>query len=238
MSGVPPSATGSPYASLISATSYTIGQPDMTNVLVFTASSAIAVSLPAPGTSGDFARGLWVEVVAGGSGAVTVTPLAPRTTPIAPTINGSTTLSVAAGSSAVIFQDLSGNWRGVVSISSAGSGGITQLTGAVIAGPGSGSQAATITFGSNSTTAVAGAATLNTAAGVVTSEALSGATTYTLTLTNSQITATSTIHVSPFDGATTGVQVTSITPSTGQVVIVLAMVALTGTVKIPFAVFN
>lgn len=141
-----------------------------------------------------------------------------------------------------------------------GGGGITSLTGPVTAA-GPGAAATTITpgaaatnvgtlggtltgalpnpgFGHGAITAVAGAATLNANAGVVTSEALVAATSYTLTLTNSQIASTSVVLATPYDGAATGVQVTSITVSANQVVIVMAMAALTGTVIIPFAVFN
>jgi hypothetical protein len=145
-------------------------------------------------------------------------------------------------------------------VTGGGGGGITSLTGQVLAtGPGAaaatleagiaatnvGALGGTLTgtlpnpgFGHGAITAAAGAATLNSNAGVVTSEALVGATTYTLTLTNSKIVSTSTVLVTPYDGAATGVQVTSITVSTNQVVVVMAMAALTGTVVIPFAVFN
>ena len=104
---------------------------------------------------------------------------------------------------------------------------------------------ASLSVGGNQTTgsgapqtAVAGAATLNAPNGIITSEALTAATTYTLTLTNSVIKSTSTVLCSPFDGAATGVQIVSITPANGSVVIALAMAALTGAVTIPFAVFN
>lgn len=85
--------------------------------------------------------------------------------------------------------------------------------------------------------AASGAATLDALAGIITSESLTGATTYTLTLTNSFVDTTAAVLCTPFDGAATGVQIVSITPGTGSVVIVLAMAALTGTVTIPFVVF-
>ncbi len=89
-------------------------------------------------------------------------------------------------------------------------------------------------------TAVAGAATLNTQAGTITTEALTGATTYTLTLTNSKIVAGSTVLVMTSDATSAVVPPTviSITPATGSVAVVFAMSALTGTFKIRFAVFN
>jgi hypothetical protein len=98
---------------------------------------------------------------------------------------------------------------------------------------------ASATTGSiGATTAISGAATLNTRAGVVTSEALVAATTYTLTLANSLVTANSVVLCTPFDSVGTGVQVTSITPGSQSVVIVVAMAARTGTVTIPFTVTN
>jgi hypothetical protein len=92
--------------------------------------------------------------------------------------------------------------------------------------------------GSGTTVAVAGAATLNKQNGTVTSEALTGATSYSLTLTNSLILSTSTIMVNATDSAGVGVSLVSVTPSNGSAVIDVAMVALTGTVKIAFAVMN
>ena len=157
MSGLAPN--GTPFAKLIAGTSYAISQLDAGNVLVFTANTAVAVTLPAPGSGGDFSRGFWVEIVAAGSGTVTVTPQAAALTVVPPTINGSTSLAVSAGA-ASIFQDLAGNWRGVISAVAAG-GGITQITGAVRAGPGSGSQAATIAPTAFGHAVVAGAAAGN-----------------------------------------------------------------------------
>lgn len=94
-------------------------------------------------------------------------------------------------------------------------------------------------FGSGGTTAVAGAATLNSQNGVVTSEALVAATTYTLTLTNNKISgASSTVLVNLTNSAGLPVTLTSVTPGTNSVVIVVGMAALTGTVKIAFAAFN
>jgi hypothetical protein len=96
------------------------------------------------------------------------------------------------------------------------------------------------TVGHGAQTAVAGAATLNEGSGIITSEGLTAATTYTLTLTNSLITANSTVLITCWSsgGSANNVSVTSITPGSGQVVIVLNFPSLTGTVKIAFAVFN
>lgn len=86
--------------------------------------------------------------------------------------------------------------------------------------------------------AVSGAATLNTQNGRITSEALTGATTYTLTLTNSVILSTSTVMVNLIDSAHGAVALTNKTVTSGQVVVVMTMSALTGTVLVDFAVFN
>lgn len=92
--------------------------------------------------------------------------------------------------------------------------------------------------GNGAVTAVAGAATLNASSGVITSEALVAATSYTLTLSNAGILSTSTVLATPFDSAGLAVFLKSITPGAGQVVIVVGMAALTGTVVIPFVVIN
>lgn len=92
--------------------------------------------------------------------------------------------------------------------------------------------------GTGTATAVAGAATLNTASGIVTSEALVAATTYTLTLTNSKVKTTSVVIVNQTNSAALPVTLTSVTPGSGSVVIVIGMAALTGTAKIAFVVFN
>ena len=92
-----------------------------------------------------------------------------------------------------------------------------------------------------SATAVAGAATLNTLAGQVTSESLSSATTYTLTLTNSQIKSTSTVLVTGYPNPITSLWLISgISPANGSVTISLANLTapFTGTLQINFAVFN
>jgi len=95
-------------------------------------------------------------------------------------------------------------------------------------------------------TSTASAATINTQAGTVTTEALTTAagSTYTMTLTNSLVTASSIVLVSVGKGtATAGEPVVQfVTPAAGSVVILIrnvaAAAALNGTIKINFAVFN
>jgi hypothetical protein len=94
-------------------------------------------------------------------------------------------------------------------------------------------------------TAAAGAATLNKPAGVVTTEALTQAqnATYTLTLTNSAISATDMVFVSLANGTNTqGTPVVvRVTPANGSVVILVknmhdAAQALNGTLVLSFTV--
>lgn len=95
-------------------------------------------------------------------------------------------------------------------------------------------------------TSTAGAATVNTQVGQITTEALTtaAAATYTFTLTNSLIKATSIVLVSIGKGtATTGEPAPHfITPAAGSAVILIrndaAAAALNGTITINFAVFN
>lgn len=95
---------------------------------------------------------------------------------------------------------------------------------------------------SQTATATAGAATLNALGGVVTSESLSTAAggTYTLTLTDSFIAATSRVFVSIGKGTdTTGVPtIATVTPGSGSVAIVVqnihASAALNGTITFMF----
>lgn len=90
--------------------------------------------------------------------------------------------------------------------------------------------------------ATAGAATLNTVYGTITSESISTAAgaTYTLTLTNSTVNTSSNVQAAAYlKGSTTGgpLQVTSITPGSGSVVIKVlnaGTAALNGTIAIPF----
>jgi hypothetical protein len=106
-------------------------------------------------------------------------------------------------------------------------------------------EAAKIT-GASSATSTAAAATLDKTAGQITTEALTTAAgaTYTFTLTNSLIAATSIVLVTVGKGtATTGEPVVQfVTPAAGSVVILIrnvaASAALNGTITINFAVFN
>lgn len=96
---------------------------------------------------------------------------------------------------------------------------------------------------SNAATATSGAATLSTTYGVITSEALTTAAagSYTLTLTNTTVTAASKVQVGAYlaAGTTGALQIVSVTPATGSVVIVVKNVgsaALNAAIKIPFQV--
>jgi len=100
--------------------------------------------------------------------------------------------------------------------------------------------------GAGSATSTAGAATINKSAGQITTEALTTAAgaSYTMTLTNSLIAATSIVLATVGKGtATTGEPVVQfVTPAAGSAVIlvrnVAASAALDGTITINFAVFN
>ena len=97
-----------------------------------------------------------------------------------------------------------------------------------------------------SATSTAGAATVSTQCGQVTTEALTtaAAATYSFTLTNALIKATSVVLVTVGKGtATTGEPaVHFVTPAAGSCVIAIrndaAAAALNGTITINFAVFN
>jgi hypothetical protein len=101
-----------------------------------------------------------------------------------------------------------------------------------------------VTFDSSSTSASSGAATLDVQCGTVTTESLTtaAAATYTLTLTNARISATSHVFANLYLGtSTTGTPgITTVTPGSGSVVIVVknthASAALNGTLKISFFV--
>lgn len=95
-------------------------------------------------------------------------------------------------------------------------------------------------------TSTAGAATVNTQSGLVTTEALTTATaaTYTFTLTNSLINASSVVLVTIAKGTATAGEpaVHFVTPTAGSAVILIrndaAAAALNGTIKIGFLVMN
>ena len=94
--------------------------------------------------------------------------------------------------------------------------------------------------------AVSGAATLNKASGQITTEALTtaAAAEYTLTITNSMVSATDLVMASVQNGTnTTGAPVLrTVTPSAGSLAIVVrndhASAALNGTLKISFVIFK
>ena len=99
----------------------------------------------------------------------------------------------------------------------------------------------------NSTaSATSGAATLNTVAGTITSESLSTAAgaTYTLTLTNSKVAATSAVQAAAYLKSSTAggpLVVTSIVPAAGSVVIKVqntGTAAVSGTIAVLFQVAN
>lgn len=100
--------------------------------------------------------------------------------------------------------------------------------------------------GTITATASSGAATLNKPLGVITSEAITTASgaSYTLTLTNSTVSATSVVLASTNLGAGTGGTpcVTSVTPDDGSVVILVknvhASAAFNAAIKVAFRVLN
>jgi hypothetical protein len=106
------------------------------------------------------------------------------------------------------------------------------------------SAGAEIALDTGTATATTGAATLSKQSGVVTSEALTTAagSSYTLTLTNTLVAATSRVFASVQNGTNTQgeLTVTSITPGSGSVAIVVknshGSQALNGTIKISFLV--
>jgi hypothetical protein len=122
---------------------------------------------------------------------------------------------------------------GTLAIGSGGTGQTTASAALVALGATTGSGTVTAT-GSGTT----GAATLNQGSGVVTSQALTAATTYALTLTNSRILATSTILLTLSNSAGLVTWPVTIVCSAGSAVITMGMAALTGTVVIAFAVVN
>jgi hypothetical protein len=94
-------------------------------------------------------------------------------------------------------------------------------------------------------TSTAGAATVNTQVGQITTEALATAAgaTYTFTLTNSLIRATSTVLPTVGRGTATtgGLTPIYVTPAAGSCVMIfqnVTLAAVNGTVTIGFAVFN
>lgn len=125
---------------------------------------------------------------------------------------------------------------GATGIGATGATGATGPTGASGATGTTGPTGPSL--GHGTATATAGAATLNAGAGVITSEALVAAVTYTLTLTNSVILSTSIVLVNLRNSANLSVVLLSKTVSSGQVIVVTGMAALTGTIIIDFMVSN
>jgi hypothetical protein len=124
---------------LQSGTSYTVLTSDAGKTLLFNNAGAIAVSLPAASTLG-FTAFFSFGIQTIGSGTVTITP-------VAGTINGLTSMPVPTLSGCEITSD-GANWQIGPSCTAvlpgAFGGGITQLTGDVTAGPGSGSVVTTV----------------------------------------------------------------------------------------------
>lgn len=110
---------------------------------------------------------------------------------------------------------------------------------------GKGTGISSVEDGTLTASASAGAATLNKQRGTITSEALTTAAgaDYTLTLTNSKVTAARQVFVTLDDGTNTvgPIYVRKVTPGSGSVVILVrnghASSALNGTIKISFIVF-
>jgi hypothetical protein len=107
MSGYP--RNDRPIGKIVAGTTYTIGDGDFDQCLVFTNGSAIAVTLPAPGTGGGLYGNFYTSLFAQGSGTITITPGAPLSGST-PTINGSTTATVTTGNSRKILLGTDGNW--------------------------------------------------------------------------------------------------------------------------------
>lgn len=101
--------------------------------------------------------------------------------------------------------------------------------------------------GTGSANAVAGAipgGALNKQYGIITTEALSGATTYVLTMNNSVVVHTSVVQVTFRSATVSGAWVTGIVctgngPTNGQMVISIGFPSpFTGTLQIVYSVFN
>lgn len=117
MSGIAPH--NAPQAKIIPSVSYTLGDGDFAQVMVFTNNSPIAVTLPSPGTVGGTMYGNWDTVIfALGDGSVTITPQPPlqgRT----PTINGGASQTIPSGNSSFLVLGTDGNWYATTSAAAA-----------------------------------------------------------------------------------------------------------------------
>lgn len=102
------------------------------SVVVFGGNTGQKLTLPLSKAQGANVSALVVFANTSGN-TVTLVPAGTDT------LNGAKTLAVAAGTVVVLVSDGATKW---LALSAGGSGGITQLTGDIVAGPGSGSQAA------------------------------------------------------------------------------------------------
>lgn len=102
--------SGSPHASLVSGTAYTLGPLDYCNTVTLTSGSAVTVALPAPGTAGELQIGWWTKVFVEGSGSATITPAKAPTGGGTPLINGASSLALATTKSATIYVGTDGNY--------------------------------------------------------------------------------------------------------------------------------
>lgn len=109
MTGFPKNNT--PVGKVIPDSAYTLSGADFEQVLTFISGSAVAVSLPAPGTGGDLYSNWNTTVFAQGAGGVTITPTPPLQGP-PPTINGASSLTVPSASTSQILIGSNGNWYG------------------------------------------------------------------------------------------------------------------------------
>jgi hypothetical protein len=119
----------------ISATSYTLSAETNNLILSFTSASAVTVTIN-PGLPVGFS----VTVIQDGAGAITFVASS------GVTLNNLSSELTSAGQYAQMFLTSVGQDIYVLSggVSGSGGSGITQLTGDVTAGPGSGSEAATL----------------------------------------------------------------------------------------------
>lgn len=95
-------------AATLSGTSYTIGGTDLCRTLVFNQTGVGTVTLPYVTVMGGY--NFWTKIFQAGSGNLVITPSAPPLGGTAPTINGSTSLSLATTKSATIYFGTDGNW--------------------------------------------------------------------------------------------------------------------------------
>lgn len=93
---------------IVTGTTYTIAQSDYCNLIIFTNSGTVAVTLPAPGTRGGYTAGFWTQILAWGP-TVTVTPAA-NAAGSTPTINGGSSLSRTTTLGATIHTGPDGNY--------------------------------------------------------------------------------------------------------------------------------